>query len=404
MVSGGNKRMKVVWICHFVSKDIIEHFNDKQINPFAPWINGLIKIFEKNEDVDLYIVAPNYFINKTYRFKSNNIRYYLFKINYPFSKIKYLNLNILWFGKKNVHQIIDSIKPDIIHLHGAENAYYSSTLLPLLNKYPTIVTIQGFVFKSSKKKWLNEIVRLRRIKTEKKILTSAKNFGIRAKFMKETIQSFNPTAKFYWHNYPVNIPIISEKEYKLEKEYDCVFFARLTRDKGIEDLLIAISLVKKIKKDISLIVLGGASDFYFSYLKQKCKKLNIEKNVKFFGFLPQDQLFKTAIQAKISILPTYHDIIPGTVIESMFLKLPVISYNVDGLPDINETGENIILIERADVNGIADWILKLLVNDKLRHEYEMKGYKRAEEMYRNENIYEDLLSIYEEIMAKDSLE
>ncbi|MCP4970271.1 MAG: glycosyltransferase family 4 protein [Arcobacter sp.] len=394
-----NTKTKVVWLCHFSNQEIVNYFQTKKNNDFAPWINQLISIFENNSSFEVHIIAPNYFINEATTFLKNNIRYNFYKSNYPFINQKYINLNFFWFAKRNVQKLVSEIKPDIIHLHGAENAYYSSTILQFFKKYPVLVTIQGFVHKSSKKKWPYEFVRKRRIKIENKVLQKATNFGIRAKFMESAIKEYNKNAKFHWHNYPINKPNLSENSDCIDKEFDCVFFARITKDKGIEDLLEAISIVKKTKNDISLLVLGGANDVYLEYLKQMCVRLKIVDNVHFIGFLPQEVLFKEATKARISILPTHHDIIPGTVIESMFLKIPVISYNVDGLPDINEDENNIILLPKGDIKGLSENILELLGNKELRNSYATKAYIKANTMFDNNKILPSLVNIYQKIIT-----
>ncbi|MFZ1290151.1 MAG: glycosyltransferase [Melioribacteraceae bacterium] len=400
MESGVNKKIKVVWICHFINKDLIELFNSNKISDMAPWINELIKIFSKSDLIKLYIVAPNLITKKNQNFTFNNIEYHFFMSSFFFKNSKYFNLSIFWFSKRKVKKIIEKISPDLIHLHGAENAYYSSSILQFIKKYPILVTIQGFVFKTLPQKWPNELVRKRRIRIERKILQSVSNFGIRAIFMENELLKFNKFANFYWHNYPINVPHIDPSLEEFKKEYDCVFFARITKDKGIEDLLKAIAIAKKKKKDITLQVLGGANENYLSYLDKLCEELNIKSNVKFLGFLPQNELFREANKSKISILPTYNDIIPGTVIESMFLKIPVISYCVDGLPDVNNNKENIILLKKGDINGLADKIIKLLNDDDLRQNYSDNAFEKAKEMFNNDKILPALINIYTDIINK----
>ncbi len=64
--------------------------------------------------------------------------------------------------------------------------------------------------------------------------------------MKKEILKYNPRANFYWHEYFINIPeskkdiIISDK-----KHYDIIYFTRLAKTKGIEDLIIAVGLIRQ---------------------------------------------------------------------------------------------------------------------------------------------------------------
>ena len=64
-------------------------------------------------------------------------------------------------------------------------------------------------------------------------------------------------------------------------------------------------------------------------------------------------VFKEAIKAKICVLPTYYDVIPGTIIESMFMKIPVVAYAVGGIPTLNDNVETVRLVDKYDINGLA---------------------------------------------------
>lgn len=62
--------------------------------------------------------------------------------------------------------------------------------------------------------------------------------------MKQYILSLNSESKFYHHEMVPFRPKYSAFEEKNTK-YDIVFFARVTKDKGIEDLIEALPAVKK---------------------------------------------------------------------------------------------------------------------------------------------------------------
>jgi len=157
--------MKVAWICHFSNQDVrnklplskmrISNFlrsilgkTKFKYGDFAPWMNNLIKEFEKFEEVELHIIAPHTGLKKKrFDFEMNGIHYHFFKSEDDtlFSRIK----NTLGFIKsqkyqKNrlqIKQTIDQIQPDIINLIGLENTYYSIAALDI-NNYPVYVSIQ----------------------------------------------------------------------------------------------------------------------------------------------------------------------------------------------------------------------------------------------------------------------
>lgn len=388
--------MKVVWICHFSNTEINGILKPwKQVNESAPWVSLSLKYLEGDKDIDLYVIAPHEYICGVHKFHLRGIHYIFFNPYIPvygrhwprFFRWDYMT--DFAKSKRIVKRLVEEIKPDVIHLQGAENPYYSSTIFQFLNKYPTILTVQGFYYQSRGIKTGNN---LKRMLIEKEILSKIPVCFYRTKKMAKDIITFNPNAKLCWGTYgsfeinpPDSLP---------NNKFDVVFFARVTKEKGIGDLLHAISIIKESRPSISLCVIGGGNADEFKCL---AKDLRISDNVYWAGFLStQEDVHSLALQAKISVLPTYFDIDPGTIMESMFLGIPVVSYATDSIPEINEKGEVISLVEKGNVIALANNINELLDDDALRQSYSEKAKIRAKEMFSftDEQIKDSLLSGY----------
>jgi glycosyltransferase involved in cell wall biosynthesis len=391
--------MKIVWLCHFSNKKVQEILKpSKKVAETAPWISALISLFEEVPNVELHIVSPHKYIGSNRQFILSGIHYHFFNAHIPFLgrhwpgffKIDYLT--DFYLSKVKVRKIINMINPDLIHLHGAENAYYSSTILQFKDIYPVLVTIQGFVSHASSQ---DNLQVKKCINVEEEILRSLSHFGYRTQEMKKDILSFNPKAKLHWHFYPTKeiTPV------EIEKKHDVVFFANISKDKGIEDLLKAISIVKHDIVNVSVCVIGAATTAYLNFLREMANQLGISDNIHWVGYLNSNiDVLKIASSSRISVLPTWHDIIPGTIIESMFLKLPVVAYSVGGIPEINDDGEFISLVTKGDINGLAEKILRLLKNPELIKSQGEKAYYRAREFFDNTKIPNELLIAYKEVI------
>ena len=385
-----NRKLKVVWFCYFSNstiQNIIKPF--KRIGEFAPWITNMIPLFENDEDVELHIVSPHEWISGTKHFVQNEVYYHFFNMNMPF-------LGRHWPGffrfdiwtnylvlKYRFGHIIDRIKPDIIHMHGVENPFCIG-IIQFKRTIPIFITIQGFIHKQVSK------VSTKRVEKEIEIMTMFNHYGYRTQTMGEDIKKLNQNAVLHWHQYPSKVitPI------DVEKKYDLVFFARMSQDKGIIDLLRAVSIIKKQKPEISLCAIGGGK---IDKLKDIACQLGIETNISWIGFLPsQNDVYKLAAQAKISVLPTYNDIISGTILESLFLKLPVVAYNVGSIHEVNKNDEIISLVDKGDIEGLSNRIKLLLDNDKLLEDIAEKGRERAIEMFSVDDteIRDDILKAY----------
>lgn len=393
--------MRVVWLCHFVNQEIKEYLNTPKVKEVAPWMNDFINLFKEIKDIDLHIVAPNLYNNKNVKFCFQNISYHFYSYYPSIIPRKIYNLSRFdlytkyGYIKNTVRSLINAIKPDIIHLFGAENPYYSAGIQSLLTKYPTLITIQGFIRLSED----NNLYIRKRIEIEEVIIKNASHFGVCTNDMMQLIKRLNPNAFLHFHDYPMtNVNFI--KDNSCSSIFDVVFFARITKTKGIEDLLKAIRIVKNIKPDISLHVIGKCSNSYLHYLKELSRQLNISENVRFLGFLPtQNDVYQTAIKAKVCVLPTYQDVLPGTILESMLMKLPVIAYSVGGIPELNVNQEIVVLVERNNITQLANKIIELLYNENKRILIADNAYKFVTERFKNEKVVTDIINAYKNIIA-----
>jgi len=392
-------KIKVVWLCYFTNEFLQNILNPKKnVNEIAPWITNSIRLFEEDKEIELHVISQHEWIKGVKSFKCKGITYHLYNAGIPFIGRhwpSFFRLDLFtdfFIVKFRIKKLIKQICPDIIHLRGAENEF-STVITQFYNKYPVFITIQGFVHKSLEKSYSTKL----RSKKELQILKMFKHFGYSNLTMCNDILNLNPNAILHWHDTPIEIPTLIE----VEKKYDIVFFARVCKTKGIEDLLKAVSILKKVKEDISLCIIGGGR---IDDWKKKAFELNISENVYWAGFLlTQKDVHNLASSARISVLPTYQDMIPGTIIESMFLKIPVISYNVGSIHEINTSNEIVTLIDKFDINGLSKAIIKLLKDENLQKEKSELGYKRAFEMISdNSTIKEDILKAYN-IVIEDYL-
>ena len=115
-------------------------------------------------------------------------------------------------------------------------------------------------------------------------------------------------------------------EFKTEK-YDLIYVGRITKIKRPE---LIIEITKEIKNkfpNIKVCIIGKGE------LEEQCSKLiqkyNLEDNIEMLGF--KENPFPYVLNSKISILPSLHEGLPMSVIESLILGVPVLNSGVDGL-------------------------------------------------------------------------
>ena len=372
------RKMKAVWLCHFSSAEVQEQMGISGYNEVAPWVPMAIRTIEACPWLEVYVVFPHPGVIGVKSFDLRGVHYTAF--SFPHSKLhrfthnKYFCSSEFCKSKKIVGEIVNQINPDVVHCFGAECGEISATFIPLMKKYPSILSVQGFIYKTNLPK--RGTIKAR-IKIEKDILTNIKVAFTESKKQGEDIRQFNPDIKLYWHfwgSYEI-LPAAPQPE----KIYDLVFFARLQKDKGLCDLIDAVAILKQWKPDIRLCVIGGGDVESF---RRYAGEAGVAENVEFTGFLPtREDVHLKAQQGRVSVLPTYNDINPGTIVESMFLGIPVVTSDVDTNPEVNEKGEVLKLFPVGNVQALADAIRELLSNPEVQKRLSEGARKRAYEMY-----------------------
>jgi glycosyltransferase involved in cell wall biosynthesis len=118
--------------------------------------------------------------------------------------------------------------------------------------------------------------------------------------------------------------------------------------------------------------------------------------VQITGPLPRDQLYTVLQGAAAAVLPSLADNLPNTVIESLSLGIPVIGTRGASIDELVEEGKTGHLVDIEDVDGLAD----TLANMWLQQSSVAKGFKWqspiATEM-KPERAVQNLLNVAREI-------
>jgi glycosyltransferase involved in cell wall biosynthesis len=413
-------KIKIAWITHFsnqeirnkipLSKMFIYNSLRKIVKKpkykyydFAPWVTNLIKEFKNFDDVEIHIIAPHKGLKPLiFDFVLDGIHYHFFR---PYLSLILSQLsNRLLKNKQRkfiinrliVKNYIKKINPDLVNLIGNENPYYSITALDIHNK-PVYISAQTVYTNPMRKIYSDSCIKLN-WDIELKLHKKFKYFGCTSRMHHDLIRQNNPNAIIFKMFFPIEHPPIVQE---VPKEYDFVFFAAgVTKKKGIEDAIDALALVKKEKPNVKLNVSGKCESTYLAFLKQKIAELNLTNNVIFTDYFPvHTDIYQNLKKSKFALLPVKLDAIPSTVIESILLGIPVITYKTTGMPYLNREKECVLLTEIGNIEGLANNMLKLM-NDEI---YANKLAQNAKEFvtrtFDNTTSAKRLLEDYKAVIA-----
>lgn len=139
-----------------------------------------------------------------------------------------------------------------------------------------------------------------------------------------------------------------------------------------------------------------ARDLFSKRATTMAKKLKIEKQVEFLGYLPDDKFKDVYQNAKALIHPAFLEGFSLTGLEAMSQNCPVIASNASCLPEIY--GDSVLYFNPFDVNDLISKIKKLDNNPKLRQELINKGQIQIKK-YSWEKCAKQTLNFYEKIIS-----
>jgi glycosyltransferase involved in cell wall biosynthesis len=161
----------------------------------------------------------------------------------------------------------------------------------------------------------------------------------------------------------------------------------------------AYSVLPQKIKDQYQLVLGGRKDAHCVKLENQARKLKIEDNVIFTGFIFEEDLPIIYSAASLFVFPSLYEGFGLPPLEAMACGTPVIASNATSLPEV--VGDAGILVEPKNVNDLRNAILAVLFDKELRFNLRRKGLERAKKF----NTYKtgcSILNLLEKTVSQNS--
>ncbi len=170
-----------------------------------------------------------------------------------------------------------------------------------------------------------------------------------------------------------------------------LFLSNLIVSKGVIVLLDALKILNERGVDFACSVIGGETDeLDVSRFGREIESRGLVGKVIYVGKKYGDEKKEYFERADIFAFPTFYhnEAFPLVNIEAMEYKIPVVTTNEGGIPDMVIDGENGLICERKNPMALADAIERLLKNESLRVKMGECGYQK----FKNEftlNVFEN---------------
>lgn len=177
-----------------------------------------------------------------------------------------------------------------------------------------------------------------------------------------------------------------------------IFVGHLLRAKGLFELIDAFRLLYREHPDLHLILVGAGEDG--KALATEAAEANVGDRVHFVGARPHDEIPGWLSAADVFVLPSWHEGLPNAVVEAMACERPVVATRVGGIPEAVEDGESGVLVERGDVEALADAITLLAKDSTRRASMGAAGRRIVERRFTWEKNAEKTVQVYREVLGE----
>ena len=176
-------------------------------------------------------------------------------------------------------------------------------------------------------------------------------------------------------------------------EHILVHISNFRKVKRIDDV---IHIFKRVYDEVpsKLLLIGDGPER--RNLEELCRKIGLEHEIRFLG--KQDAVEELLSIADLFIMPSESESFGLAALEAMACEVPVISSNIGGLPEVNIHGETGFLSNVGDVEGMAQYAIRVLQDPDLLQSFRKNALAQAKRFDINAILphYEEY---YEQVIA-----
>jgi len=419
--------MKILWFSNTPANGD-EYFNRKLAGT-GGWMKSLDKAL--HHKVELHIAF--YHNQDIESFSYENTRYYTIpKYKNLFGKIKERALNeVIDTEHLPIYlDLIDKIKPDVIHIHGTENPFgciIQQTDIPVivsiqgnitvyLHKYCSgieseylklkninVSDIKTMFLPHSFDKSRNKFIKMQR--REEKNLKHCRYIMGRTDWDRRISRILAP-KRHYFHIDEILRGNFYHAKWTPKDRQKIILHTTNSNNfyKGFETICLTLHELDKLGIDCEWRVAGiNKNDLIVKVVKRKIKNKFSQKNLKLIGRLTENDLIEKLLEADIYVMPSHIENSPNNLCEAMILGMPCIATFAGGTGSLLRDGHEGILVQDGDPWALAGAVLELKEDLKEAVFFGKNARKRALIRHDKGKIVHNLIEIYQSVSnpAKD---
>lgn len=430
------ERTKVLWVCNVPIPQIAENMGIKPPN-ICGWITGFANSLLQDNSVELHVCFPLLGLKEMVSGKVENISYYAFSQPKMFGILPAEDQLIITDKmKRQINEIIQVVKPDILHCFGTEYQHTLVAIESFNNSKKTIINIQGLTsvcwrhyntgipFNETRRFAVSNLIRGNLIHQAKRMekrgqieinsIKKAGNIIGRTDWDHECTSQINPTAIYYHCN-----ESLRDSFYYGKWQYeDCIkhsiFMSQAAYPiKGLHFMLQALPEIIDAFPDAHLYVAGNdltkadslysklKSTSYAGYIRKLISKERLENKVTFLGPLSESQMKSQYLKSNVFVSSSTIENSPNSLGEAMLLGVPCVSSYVGGVTSLLKHDSEGYLYQCDAPYMLAYYVKKIFTSPDLAMQLGVRAKAHASKTHDRKNNIESLLNIYKDVVENN---
>jgi len=289
-------------------------------------------------------------------------------------------------------RVVSCFSPDVLHIH--DNGELETFALAVrFHRMPLVVTIHDVTShpgadsrSATRRKIIRGLVKRRAdvIHLHGKMLLNHFKAHLPNLADKVSVISHGTLSLFkYWEKG------VTEKE-----PLTCLFFGRMEKYRGLDNLLKIGRILKETVPGIKIIVAGTGSELE----KYKAEMTALEIFEVHDAFIPNKDVFRHFRRASLLLLPYHEASQSGVVSMGLPFGVPVVATAVGSIPEVVLDGINGKLVSPGDVEGFAEAVRELLADGECMKRMSDHCIRSAEQLdFRN--LANEFVELYSKAIA-----
>ena len=176
-----------------------------------------------------------------------------------------------------------------------------------------------------------------------------------------------------------------------------VFIGRVTRDKGIRELLSSFSILQSEDYNAELLLIGPLDEECGGIGSISREEVERCPKVHYIGYVKNPEQYLAI--SDVMCLPSYREGFGTVVIEAAAMGVPTIGTRINGLTDAIADHESGILVPPRDTEALHDAMKEILENPDLLLRLKQSAKQRCERLFDAKTVNNLVYQEYERLLA-----